>query len=155
MNACGTDTVFSWRVIRLHRSWSWVKKGFAEEFSRLGATGAFQPDGTSPVIWRTRLQELFPHPELSTVSAAPVAIRRRSAQLPPTVGIGFPPAGTAGGRRTTLLFRVEKLFHALGRMDLFYELDADEEPVPYPSVIVTHTPQFRASWVFKCDRPIE
>ena len=49
----------------------------------------------------------------------------------------------------------EKLFHALGRMDLFYELDADEEPVPYPSVIVPHTPQFRASWVFKCDRPIE
>lgn len=54
MNDCGTDTVFSWRAIRLHRSWSWIKKDFAEEFSRLGAAGAFQPEGISPVIWRTR-----------------------------------------------------------------------------------------------------
>ena len=48
-----------------------------------------------------------------------------------------------------------KLFRIMGRMEMFYELDADGVPVPYRSVIVTHSPQFRASWVFKCDRPIE
>lgn len=49
----------------------------------------------------------------------------------------------------------EKIFHALGKMEMFYELDADGNPVFYSSAVIPTSPQMRASWVFKCDSPIE
>ena len=54
MSDCCTDTGFSWRLIRLHRSWSWVREDFAAEFSNIAVSGALDPDGISPIIWRTR-----------------------------------------------------------------------------------------------------
>ena len=51
---CRTTPCFSPMMIRLHRSWGWVRNDFADEFSRLHDAGAFLPDGTvSPVIWKT------------------------------------------------------------------------------------------------------
>lgn len=41
-------------MIRLYRSWSWVREDFADEFDRLSEAGAFQPGGISPTIWHTR-----------------------------------------------------------------------------------------------------
>ena len=49
-----TSPVFSPRMIRLYRSWSWVREDFADEFDRLADAGAFRPDGVSPAIWHTR-----------------------------------------------------------------------------------------------------
>ena len=45
---------FSPNMIRLFRSWGWVRSDFAEEFKRLSEAGAFQPDGGSQKIWTTR-----------------------------------------------------------------------------------------------------
>lgn len=47
--------LFSPRMIRLFRSWSWVRDDFADEFDRLSDAGALRPDGgISPTIWHTR-----------------------------------------------------------------------------------------------------
>lgn len=46
--------VFSSRMIRLYRSWSWVRDDFAGEFDRLSDAGALRPGGPSPTIWNTR-----------------------------------------------------------------------------------------------------
>ena len=45
---------FSPNMIRLLRSWSWVRSDFAEEFKRLSDAGAFRPNGGSEKIWTTR-----------------------------------------------------------------------------------------------------
>lgn len=51
---CRTTPHFSRMMIRLHRSWAWVRSDFAEEFFRLCDAGAFRPDGTmSQIIWQT------------------------------------------------------------------------------------------------------
>jgi len=54
--------VFSSRMIRLYRSWSWVRSGFAEEFDRLSDAGAFLPDGPSETIWNTRSKYVLKTP---------------------------------------------------------------------------------------------
>ena len=54
MNGCQATQDFSPRMVRMLRSWSWVRSDFAEEFRRLSDAGAFRPDGISEVIWRTR-----------------------------------------------------------------------------------------------------
>ena len=54
MSSRRTSPVFSPRMIRLYRSWSWVREDFADEFDRLSDAGAFRPDGASPAIWHTR-----------------------------------------------------------------------------------------------------
>ena len=53
-NDCQATQNFSPRMVRMLRSWSWVRSDFAEEFRRLSDAGAFRPDGSSEVIWRTR-----------------------------------------------------------------------------------------------------
>ena len=50
---CRVTRSFSPLMIRLHRSWSWARSDFAEEFERLSAAGAFQPGGPSQEIWNT------------------------------------------------------------------------------------------------------
>lgn len=54
MSSRRISPVFSPRMIRLYRSWSWVREDFADEFDRLSDAGAFRPDGISPAIWHTR-----------------------------------------------------------------------------------------------------
>ena len=48
------SSVFSPRMIRIYRSWSWVRNDFAGEFDRLSKAGAFLPGGISETIWSTR-----------------------------------------------------------------------------------------------------
>ena len=54
MNVRRTSPTFSRQFIKLHRSWSWTRSDFADEFDRLSEAGAFLPDGPSQMIWKTR-----------------------------------------------------------------------------------------------------
>lgn len=67
---------FSPRMIRLYRSWSWVRNDFAEDFGRLSDAGAFQPDGTSETIWSTRSKFVLKVPSTLGFDVAYKSFRR-------------------------------------------------------------------------------
>ena len=55
MSVRRTAPTFSRQFIKLHRSWSWVRSDFADEYDRLSEAGEFLPDRpASRMIWKTR-----------------------------------------------------------------------------------------------------